>query len=451
MRTNSSTPKGMRDFSPYIMNRRNYILSIIQDTFDLFGFSPIETPSMENLDTLSGKYGEEGDRLIFKVLNSGDYLSKVDLKKEISSKLLTKEISDKALRYDLTVPFARYVAQNRNEIIFPFKRYQMQNVWRADRPQKGRFREFFQCDADFIGTDSLLSEIELIQICDNVFSNLNIPNVEISINNRKLLSGMIELMNSNELFNEIVVILDKIDKIGIDKAKEEMLKIGVSEESLLLLDKFMDVKDTTQLRDLISASAIGVEGAEQLDFVINNIDNLGLKGSRLKFDITLARGIDYYTGCILEVKQNDINVGSIVGGGRYDDLTSVFGLDNMSGVGVSFGIDRIYIVMQELNLFPEIIDNRIKVMFANLGKKESIFCLKLLKELRENSINSEIYPNNTKLKKQMNYADKKGVKFVVIVGEDEINNNLIMVKEMSTGFQSSMLFSEFVNKIKNNV
>tara|TARA_B100000902_G_scaffold398869_1_gene467278 strand:+ start:16752 stop:18107 length:1356 start_codon:yes stop_codon:yes gene_type:complete len=451
MRTNSSTPKGMRDFSPSVMYRRNYILSIIQDTFDLFGFSPIETPSMENLDTLTGKYGEEGDRLIFKVLNSGDYLSKVDLKKEITSKLLTKEISDKALRYDLTVPFARYVAQNRNEIIFPFKRYQMQNVWRADRPQKGRFREFFQCDADFIGTDSLISEIELILICDNVFNNLNIPNVEISINNRKLLSGMIELMNANELFNDIVIILDKIDKIGIDKAKEEMLKIGISEESLLLLDKFIDVKDTTQLRDLISASAIGVEGAEQLDFVINNIENLGLKGSKLKFDITLARGIDYYTGCILEVKQNDINVGSIVGGGRYDDLTSFFGLNNMSGVGISFGIDRIYIVMQELNLFPEIIDNRIKVMFANLGKKESIFCLKLLKELRENGVNSEIYPNNSKLKKQMNYANKKGVKFVVIVGENEMNNNLIMVKEMSTGFQSSILFSEFVNKIKNNV
>ena len=451
MRTNSSTPKGMRDFTPSVMYRRNYILSIIQDTFDLFGFSPIETPSMENLDTLTGKYGEEGDRLIFKVLNSGDYLSKVDLKKEITSKLLTKEISDKALRYDLTVPFARYVAQNRNEIIFPFKRYQMQNVWRADRPQKGRFREFFQCDADFIGTDSLISEIELILICDNVFNNLNIPNVEISINNRKLLSGMIELMNANELFNDIVIILDKIDKIGIDKAKEEMLKIGISEESLLLLDKFIDVKDTTQLRDLISASAIGVEGAEQLDFVINNIENLGLKGSKLKFDITLARGIDYYTGCILEVKQNDINVGSIVGGGRYDDLTSFFGLNNMSGVGISFGIDRIYIVMQELNLFPEIIDNRIKVMFANLGKKESIFCLKLLKELRENGVNSEIYPNNSKLKKQMNYANKKGVKFVVIVGENEMNNNLIMVKEMSTGFQSSILFSEFVNKIKNNV
>ena len=446
METKANTPKGMRDFSPIVMFRRNYIFSVIKAAFEKYSFSPIETPAMENLQTLTGKYGDEGDRLIFKVLNSGDYLSKTYYSKEITSQSLTKQISNKALRYDLTVPLARYIVENRNDITFPFKRYQIQNVWRADRPQKGRYREFYQCDADVIGTNSLLSEIELVQLYDEVFSNLKMPNITIFINNRKVLSGMVELMNSTNLFGDIVIALDKIDKIGIEKVKEEMFVKGVSKDSLLILDKFLCVNNMSDLKELLTNSEIGKKGVEELDFVSAKIEKLGLKTSQLKFDIKLARGIDYYTGCILEVKQNDVKIGSIGGGGRYDDLTSMFGLKNVSGVGISFGIDRIYIVMEELDLFPKDIDTNTKVLITNFGEKEEIYCLNILKELRDSGISSELYPDSSKMKKQMNYANNKNVQFVVLVGEDEMSSELLSVKDMNTGEQSNMKIQDLIAK-----
>ena len=443
-----NTIKGMRDFSSSVMFRRNYIFSVIKTTFEKYGFSPIETPAMESLETLSGKYGDEGDKLIFKVLNSGDFLSKIELDDNITSNTLSKQISQKALRYDLTVPLARYVVKNRNDIIFPFKRYQIQNVWRADRPQKGRFREFFQCDADIIGTKSLISEIELIQLYDEIFSCLSIPNINICINNRKVLIGMVEVMNACSLFNEIVIILDKIDKIGLEEVKKEISLLGVKAESIEILDKFLSIKKITELKELLCSSKIGIQGIEELEFIFKNLENLGLKTSKLKFDITLARGIDYYTGCILEVKQKNINIGSLGGGGRYDDLTALFGLNDVSGVGVSFGVDRIYIVMEELNLFPLDIDKTIKVLIINFGEDEQIYCLDVLQKLRNEGISSELYPSIAKMKKQMNYADKRGVEYVLIIGEDEMVNGKVGVKEMSTGKQREMELSEFINEIK---
>ena len=443
-----NTIKGMRDFSPSVMFRRNYIFSVIKAIFEKYGFSPIETPAMESLETLSGKYGDEGDKLIFKVLNSGDFLSKIELDNNITSNILSKQISQKALRYDLTVPLARYVAKNRNDIIFPFKRYQIQNVWRADRPQKGRFREFFQCDADIIGAKSLISEIELIQLYDEIFSRLSIPNINICINNRKVLIGMVEVINACSLFNEIVIILDKIDKIGLDEVKKELSLIGVKDESIEILDKFLSIEKITELKELLCSSKIGIQGIEELEFIFKNLENLGLKTSKLKFDITLARGIDYYTGCILEVKQINVNIGSLGGCGSYDDLTTLFGLNDVSGVGVSFGVDRIYIVMDELNLFPLDIDKTIKVLIINFGEDEQIYCLDVLQKLRNEGISSELYPSIAKMKKQMNYADKRGVEFVLIIGEDEMVNGKVGVKEMSTGKQREMELSEFINEIK---
>lgn len=448
MTTKASTPKGMRDFSPSVMFRRNYIFSVVRYAFEKYGFSPIETPAMENSETLTGKYGDEGDRLIFKVLNSGDFLSKANIDENSTSKLVTKQISEKALRYDLTVPFARYVVQNRNDITFPFKRYQIQNVWRADRPQKGRYREFYQCDADVIGTESLLSEIELIQLYDEVFDTLKIPNIEICINNRKVLNGMVEVMNSEELFNDIVIALDKLDKIGIEKVKEEMKLKGVSQEALLVMEQFLSLNKISELKSLLTNSEIGRKGVEELQFISDNVNKLGLKNSNLKFDITLARGIDYYTGCILEVVQKDVKIGSIGGGGRYANLTSVFGLDNVSGVGISFGLDRIYIVMEELNVFPENIDQNTRVMLANFGKEESVYCLNLLKQLRENGISSELYPSNSKMKKQMSYADKKSVEFVIMIGENEMESNTITIKNMKLGTQEESTITEFIAKIR---
>ena len=430
--------------------KKNKILKRTRFFFEKYGFSPIQTPTMENLETLTGNYGDEGDRLIFKVLNSGDFLLKSSLDENTTSKSLTKQISDKALRYDLTVPFARYVVQNRNDITFPFKRYQMQNVWRADRPQKGRFREFYQCDADVIGTDSLLSEIELVQLCDEVFSELKVPNIDICINNRKVLSGMVEVMNSSEFFNDIVISLDKFDKIGLDKVIEDIKLQGVTDEALLVLEKFLSVSEISELKILLSSSEIGMQGVEELKFVSENINNLGLKNSVLKFDITLARGIDYYTGCIFEVKQNDVKIGSVGGGGRYDDLTSVFGLKDVSGVGISFGIDRIYIVLEDLGLFPENIDQNTRVLLVNFGKKEEVYCLSLLKKLRENGISSELFPNQSKMKKQMNYANNKGIQFVVLVGEDEIKSGFLTVKNMLNGEQSKLSIGELINKISRN-
>ena len=444
MKGNIQVPKGTRDFTSKVMFRRNYIFKKVKSCFERYGYAPIETPAMENIETLTGKYGQEGDRLIFKVLNSGDFLSKTTIDNTTTSKSLSKDISDKALRYDLTVPFARFVVNNKNEITFPFKRYQMQNVWRADRPQKGRFREFYQCDADVIGSKSLLNEIELIQLCDDIFTSLNIPNIQILINNRKILSAMIELMSASEYFDQFVIILDKIDKIGVENVKKELIKLGLDVEKINLLDNFLNIKNINDISNLVNQTELGNKGIEELDFILKLIKSLGLKSSELKFDISLARGLDYYTGSIFEVKSLDVNIGSIAGGGRYDDLTSIFGLKDVSGVGISFGIDRIYLVMEELGLFPTDIDTSSKVLFLNFGEIEANYCFKYLNELRENNISSELYPNNDKIKKQMNYANNKGVQFVVMIGEDEMKSGQLTTKNMSTGEQKVMSISEFI-------
>ena len=445
--TKPSIPKGMRDFTSEVMFRRNYIFETVKKAFERYGYAPIETPAMENIQTLTGKYGDEADRLIFKVLNSGDYLSKANLDDNTTSKSLTKQISEKALRYDLTVPFARFVVQNRNDITFPFKRYQMQNVWRADRPQKGRYREFYQCDADVIGTDSLLCEVELVQLYDDVFSQLKISNVDICINNRKVLSGMVELMGATDLFEDVVITLDKLSAIGLEKVKEELLSKGVKSDSLSILDTFLNTKDVSDLSSLLKQSEVGKKGLEELQFVIDNITKLGLQSANLVFDITLARGLEYYTGCILEVKANDVSIGSIGGGGRYDDLTSNFGLKDISGVGISFGIDRIYLVMEELSLFPENIGVSTKVMFANFGEREANYCLPLLKELRANGISSELYPKSAKMKKQMSYANSKGILFVIMVGEDEMDSGILSVKNMESGVQKNLTITDLIKDL----
>jgi histidyl-tRNA synthetase len=440
-------PKGTRDFTSKVMFRRNYIFKKVRSCFERYGYAPIETPAMENIETLSGKYGQEGDRLIFKVLNSGDFLSKSKIDDTTTSISLSKDISNKALRYDLTVPFARFVVNNQNQITFPFKRYQMQNVWRADRPQKGRFREFYQCDADVIGSKSLLNEIELIQLCDDIFTSLNIPNIQILINNRKILAAMIELMSASEYFDQFVIILDKIDKIGVENVKTELIKLGLDIKKINLLDKFLNIKNINDISVLLNQNELGKNGIEELDFILKSIESLELKSSELKFNISLARGLDYYTGSIFEVKSSDVNIGSIAGGGRYDDLTSIFGLKDVSGVGISFGIDRIYLVMEELGLFPKDIDISSKVLFLNFGELEVKYCFKYLKELRNNNISSELYPNNDKIKKQMNYANNKGVQFVVMIGEDEMKSGQLTVKNMSSGDQKEMSVSELIKII----
>mgnify|MGYP001405106369 FL=1 len=446
MRNKPTIPKGMRDFTPDVIFMRNYILETVKSSFERYGYAPIETPAMEKITTLSGKYGDEGDRLIFKILNSGDFLSKSKYSESIDSKSLAKQITEKALRYDLTVPFARFVAQNRNKITFPFRRYQMQNVWRADKPQKGRFREFFQCDADIIGSDSLFCEVELIQIYDEVFTYLNVPNIEICLNNRKILIGVVELMGASDRFNDIVIILDKLSDIGIEKLVLQMKEKGITDESILILKEFLNVKNIQELPDLLKDSIVGSKGVQELLFIINSINDIGLRSANLKFDITLARGLDYYTGCILEVKSKDVNFGSVGGGGRYDDLTAIFGMPDISGVGISFGIDRIFLLMEELNLFPEDIGISTKLMFVNFGEKEAQFCLSLLKKLRDSGINSELYPKADKMKKQMNYANNKGIELVVLIGENEMDSGLLSVKNMKTGDQYSITIDKFINE-----
>ncbi len=446
MRNKPTIPKGMRDFTPDVIFMRNYILETVKSSFERYGYAPIETPAMEKITTLSGKYGDEGDRLIFKILNSGDFLSKSKYSESIDSKSLAKQITEKALRYDLTVPFARFVAQNRNKITFPFRRYQMQNVWRADKPQKGRFREFFQCDADIIGSDSLFCEVELIQIYDEVFTYLNVPNIEICLNNRKILIGVVELMGASDRFNDIVIILDKLSDIGIEKLVLQMKEKGITDESILILKEFLNVKNIQELPDLLKDSIVGSKGVQELLFIINSINDIGLRSANLKFDITLARGLDYYTGCILEVKSKDVNFGSVGGGGRYDDLTAIFGMPDISGVGISFVIDRIFLLMEELNLFPEDIGISTKLMFVNFGEKEAQFCLSLLKKLRDSGINSELYPKADKMKKQMNYANNKGIELVVLIGENEMDSGLLSVKNMKTGDQYSITIDKFINE-----
>ena len=446
-----SIPKGTRDFSPAVMLKRNYIMGVIKKAFQTFGYLPIETPSMENLSTLMGKYGEEGDRLIFKILNSGDYLKKVDANVDFDSKKMTSKISEKALRYDLTVPFARYVVQNQNEIAFPFKRYQVQPVWRADRPQKGRFREFFQCDADVVGSPSLLYEVELIQLYDTVFTELKLPTI-IKLNNRKLLSGIADVIGEGDKLIDITVAIDKLDKIGLEKVKEEMQTKGVSDSAIEKLDPILNMKgDAKQklatMREVLADSVIGLEGVEEIQTVIDKVDVLGLDTAELDFDLTLARGLNYYTGSIFEVEAKGVQMGSIGGGGRYDDLTGIFGLKDMPGIGISFGLDRIYLVVEELNLFPSLEADFTQVLFVNFGESEADYCLKALRDLRKAGINSELYPDAAKMKKQMNYANKKGIPYVVLVGEDEMNSGLLTVKNMNDGTQSNVSVVDFIKQL----
>lgn len=449
MSNKASTPKGTRDFSTHVMIKRKFVLSCIETNFKKYGFSPIETPAMENIATLTGKYGDEGDRLIFKVLNSGDFLSKVNMEDELTSKSITPKISEKALRYDLTVPFARYVVQHRNEITFPFKRYQCQPVWRADRPQKGRFREFVQCDADVVGTDSLLCEVELIQLYDAVFSDLGLKDFEIEFNNRKILSGIAEVIGEQDRLIDITVSLDKLDKIGVEKVKLELTAKGISNEAIEKLEPLFLFNGSNEdkinlLNDFLKDSEVGLQGLKEIIFVCDCIKDLGLRTAKLSININLARGLDYYTGAIFEVKTNEIELGSIGGGGRYDNLTGVFGLNDVSGVGISFGFDRICIVLEELELFPENISSSVELMLVNFGENEGLYCLKLLKKLRENAVSAELYPSAAKLKKQLQYADSKNVKYVLMVGEKEIESEIYTLKNMVDGSQKSLTLNELV-------
>jgi len=448
-----SIPKGTRDFSPTEVAKRNYIFTTIQQVFETYGFQPIETPSFENYDTLMGKYGEEGDRLIFKILNSGDYLSKVDesLLMSKNSVKTTSKISEKALRYDLTVPFARYVVQHQNDIVFPFKRYQMQPVWRADRPQKGRFREFYQCDADVVGSKSLWQEVEFVQLYDAVFSKLKLKGTTIKLNNRKILAGFAEIIGEKDKLIDFTVALDKLDKIGSEGVTNELLARGISTKAIEKLQPLYNFKGNNQeklnqLHLMLTDSEEGLKGVEELRFVVNNIELLGLQSANLELDVTLARGLNYYTGAIYEVSApKNVNMGSIGGGGRYDDLTGIFGLKDMSGVGISFGLDRIYLVLEELDLFNQVELPKPKVLFLNLGEKEAAFCMSALIELRKHQIKSELYPDEAKMKKQLNYANRREIKFVVIVGSTEIETNKFTLKNMQTGQQQLCNLQELVN------
>ncbi len=445
-----SIPKGTRDFSPVEVAKRGYIMDTIKEQFKLFGFQPIETPSFENSETLMGKYGEEGDRLIFKILNSGDYLKKVDeaLYQAKDSTKMTAKISEKALRYDLTVPFARYVVQHQNEIDFPFKRYQIQPVWRADRPQKGRFREFYQCDADVVGSTSLWQEIDLIQLYDKVFTKLNLQGVTIKINNRKILSGIAEVIGASDKLIDFTVALDKLDKIGEDGVKKEMKEKGISDEAIEKVKPLFSFEGSTtekidKLKTLLASSEEGTKGVEELEFITNTINEISLQTANLDLDVTLARGLNYYTGAIFEVAApKEVKMGSIGGGGRYDDLTGIFGLKNVSGVGISFGLDRIYLVLEELGLFPETVALSTKALFINFGDKEALYCAKTIAKLRSEGIVAELYPDSAKMKKQMGYANKRTIPYVILVGTSEIEKETYTVKDMQSGTQSEMSFEE---------
>lgn len=452
-----SIPKGTRDFSPQTVVQRSYIMKVIKSTFTLFGYQPIETPSFEKSETLMGKYGDEGDRLIFKILNSGDFLNpkkgavSEEEYMERNSKNLTKHISEKALRYDLTVPFARYVVQHQNEITFPFKRYQMQPVWRADRPQKGRFREFYQCDADVVGSKSLWQEVELIQLYETVFSKLKLQGAIIKINNRKVLSGIAEVIGAEDKLIDFTVALDKLDKIGVEGVTTEMLSKGISQTAIHKLQPLLDSKGTSSeklntLKELLSSSETGKKGILELEFILDAIKKLSLTATTLELDLTLARGLNYYTGAIFEVSPpKGISMGSIGGGGRYDDLTSIFGLPNVSGVGISFGLDRIYLVLEELNLFPRTLVANSKVLFINFGKKESLYALEAISKLRNKNIAAELFPDATKMGKQMSYANKKNIPFVVLAGETEMKDNTFTIKNMEDGSQQIVTFDELIN------
>ncbi len=442
-----SIPKGTRDFTPQEMANRNYIFNTIKDVFRLYGFQQIETPAIENLSTLMGKYGEEGDKLLFKILNSGDFMNGLSDGEilERNSIKLTNKISEKGLRYDLTVPFARFVVQNRDKISFPFKRYQIQPVWRADRPQKGRYREFYQCDVDVVGSDSLLNELELIQIVDEVYRRLKI-NVVIKINNRKILSGIAEIIDEADKITDITVAIDKLDKIGLEKVNEEIASKGISQEAIGKLQPILKLCGSNadkleQLKDVLSTSEIGLKGVSELETIFGYCEAVSI-ATKIELDLTLARGLNYYTGAIFEVKALDVQIGSITGGGRYDNLTGVFGMEGVSGVGISFGADRIYDVLNQLNLYPETSTEQTKILFVSFGEKELMYCLPWLSTLRNKGINAEIYPEPAKMKKQMSYADNKGIQFVAIVGENEMNENKVMLKNMKTGEQKLVSLEE---------
>lgn len=448
-----SIPKGTRDFSPIEMAKRNYIFNTIKDVFLLYGFQQIETPAMENLSTLMGKYGEEGDKLLFKMLNSGDYLKNApaEMLEQHDYIHLIPKISEKGLRYDLTVPFARYVVMHRNDIQFPFKRYQIQPVWRADRPQKGRYREFYQCDADVVGSDSLMNEIELVGMIDEVFKRFGI-NVIIKINNRKVLSGIAEVIGAPDKIVDITVAIDKIDKIGLENVNAELLEKGLSQNAVDALQPLLTLSGSNEeklatLSTLLASSEVGMKGVEELRYVLTNSEAQQPKGV-VELDVSLARGLNYYTGTIIEVKAKDVAIGSITGGGRYDNLTGVFGMPGTSGVGISFGADRIYDVLNTLELYPKDTLASTKVLFVNFGEKEGAQSLQYVMKLRANGIPAEIYPDSTKMKKQMSYANDKNVAYVAMVGETEMANGTIALKCMETGEQENLTISEVISKLK---
>ena len=448
-----SIPKGTRDFSPVEMAKRNYIFDTIRSVYALYGFQQIETPAMETLQTLMGKYGEEGDKLLFKVLNSGDCLAKIDDEELLgrNSLHLASKLCEKGLRYDLTVPFARYVVQHREDIQLPFKRYQIQPVWRADRPQKGRYREFYQCDADVVGSDSLLNEVELMQIVDTVFTKFGIR-VAIKINNRKILTGIAEVIGEAEKIVDITVAIDKLDKIGIDNVNEELRRVGISEDAIEKLQPIIALAGTNDeklatIAEVLAGSEVGLKGVEETRFILDTLKTCGLH-NQIDLDLTLARGLNYYTGAIFEVKALDYAIGSITGGGRYDNLTGIFGLPGLSGVGISFGADRIYDVLGGLDLYPKEAVNGTQLLFINFGEKESAYCLPVLRQCREAGIRTEIYPDSVKMKKQMAYANAKQVPFVALAGESEIADNKFTLKNMTTGEQKLVTADELVEAVK---
>ncbi len=448
-----SIPKGTRDFSPAEMLKRNYIFGTIKKHFIRFGYQPIETPAMENLSTLMGKYGEEGDKLLFKILNSGDFLSKVsdaELNEKNSPKFTTS-ISEKGLRYDLTVPFARFVVQHQNEINFPFKRYQIQPVWRADRPQKGRYREFFQCDADVIGNNALLNEVELVQLIDAIFSDFDVQ-IVVKLNNRKILSGIAEIIGQADKIIDITVAIDKLDKIGLENVNKELLEKGLPKKAIDQLQPILLLSGNTaeklaSLKNVLASSEIGLKGVDEMLEIIQYLRLFELK-NEVELDLTLARGLNYYTGTIFEVKAKDVQIGSVCGGGRYDDLTGIFGLKDVSGVGISFGADRIFDVLNELNAYPKQQTENTKVFFVNFGKAEEAFCLPILAQIRKLGVNAEIYPEAAKMKKQMKYADDKKIPFVVFVGEEVLKKSVLTVKNMESGEQKELAIADFLHSIQ---
>lgn len=447
-----SIPKGTRDFGPEEMAKRNYIFNTIKDVYALYGFEQIETPAMETLQTLMGKYGEEGDKLLFKILNSGDYLNKISDEElnERNSLHLASKLCEKGLRYDLTVPFARYVVMHRDELQLPFKRYQIQPVWRADRPQKGRYREFYQCDADVVGSDSLLNEVELMQIVDTVFTKFGIR-IQIKINNRKILSGFAEVLDEADKIIDITVAIDKLEKIGLENVNAELKAGGITDEAIEKLQPILTMQGSNEdklktIEKVLESSEVGLKGVEETRFILDTLNSVGLN-NEIQLDLTLARGLNYYTGAIFEVKALDTPMGSITGGGRYDNLTGIFGMPGLSGVGISFGADRIYDVLNTLELYPKEMLSSTQVLFINFGEKETAYCLPFIAEIRKNGIRAEIFPDKAKMKRQMNYANAKNIPYVVFAGEDEIEKGKLMLKDMQSGEQKLVTAKELVASV----